>query len=346
MRDVLNELERLSTQGSRLGRAVVTSVWGSAPRPEGACMLGTETGAFAGSISGGCVESAVLQEIAQAIEQDTPRLVSFGVTHERAWEVGLACGGTIEVFVEPAIRHEIVAAASGESGSVVATVLDGESVGRSALIREDGTVTTQGDLAWLADQIHGVALESLRTEKSRTVELPLPDGGRAKVFLEVFARRPKLVVFGAGHIAMALVPLAKAVGFRTMVADAREAFLTRERFPEADELVLDWPEAAFARIGIDRATYICILSHDPKFDDPALEIGLRSPARYIGAIGSRQTQDKRWARLREAGFRDADIDRIHGPIGLDLGGRSPTEVALAIVAEMIAVRYGRAVDSR
>jgi xanthine dehydrogenase accessory factor len=344
MRDVLNELERLSTQGSRLGRAVVTSVWGSAPRPEGACMLGTETGAFAGSISGGCVESAVLQEIAQAIEQDTPRLVSFGVTHERAWEVGLACGGTIEVFVEPAIRHEIVAAASGESGSVVATVLDGRSIGRSAVIREDGTVTTPGDLAWLADQIPDAALESLRTEKSRTVELPLPDGGSAKVFLEVFARRPKLVVFGAGHIAMALVPLAKAVGFLTIVADAREAFLTRDRFPEADELVLDWPEAAFARTGIDRATYICILSHDPKFDDPALEIGLRSSARYLGAIGSRKTQDKRRARLREAGFRDADIDRIHGPIGLDLGGRSPTEVALAIVAEMIAVRYG--VDSR
>ena len=346
MRDVLNELERLSTQGSRLGRAVVTSVWGSAPRPEGACMLGTETGAFAGSISGGCVESAVLQEIVQAIEQDTPRLVSFGVTHERAWEVGLACGGTIEVFVEPSIRHEVIAAASDERGSVVATVLDGGSIGRSVVIREDGTVNTPSDLAWLADQIHDAALESLRTEKSRTVELPLPDGGRAKLFLEVFARRPKLVVFGAGHIAMALVPLAKAVGFRTIMADAREAFLTRERFPEVDELVLDWPEAAFARTGIDRATYICILSHDPKFDDPALEIGLRSPARYIGVIGSRKTQEKRRAHLREAGFKDADIDRINGPIGLDLGGRSPTEVALAIVAEMIAVRYGRAVDSR
>ena len=226
-------------------------------------------------------------------------------------------------------------------------MLDGESIGRSVVIREDGAVTTPGDLAWLADQVHDAALESLRTEKSRTVELPLPDGGRAKVFLEVFARRPKLVVFGAGHIEMALVPLAKAVGFRTIVADAREAFLTRERFPEADELVLDWPEAAFARIGIDRATYICILSHDPKFDDPALEIGLRSAARYLGAIGSRKTQDKRRARLREAGFRDADIDRIHGPIGLDLGGRSPTEVALAIVAEMIAARYGRSiVDGR
>jgi len=344
MRDVLNELERFSTQGSRLGRAVVTSVWGSAPRPEGACMLGTETGAFAGSISGGCVESAVLQEIAQSIKSGDPRLISFGVTNERAWEVGLACGGTIEVFVEPTIRQEIVAAATEESGSVVATVLDGESIGRSVVIREDGTVNTPSDLAWLADQIHDAALESLRTEKSRTVELPLPDGGRAKLFLEVFARRPKLVVFGAGHIAMALVPLAKAVGFRTIMADAREAFLTRERFPEADELVLDWPEAAFARTGIDRATYICILSHDPKFDDPALEIGLRSPARYIGAIGSRKTQEKRRAHLREAGFKDADIDRINGPIGLDLGGRSPAEVALAIVAEMIAVRYGRSIS--
>jgi len=344
MRDVLNELERFSTQGSRLGRAVVTSVWGSAPRPEGACMVGTETGAFAGSISGGCVESAVLQEIAQSIKSGDPRLISFGVTNERAWEVGLACGGTIEVFVEPTIRQEIVAAATEESGSVVATVLDGGSIGRSVVIREDGTVNTPSDLAWLADQIHDAALESLRTEKSRTVELPLPDGGRAKLFLEVFARRPKLVVFGAGHIAMALVPLAKAVGFRTIMADAREAFLTRERFPEADELVLDWPEAAFARTGIDRATYICILSHDPKFDDPALEIGLRSPARYIGAIGSRKTQEKRRAHLREAGFKDADIDRINGPIGLDLGGRSPAEVALAIVAEMIAVRYGRSIS--
>ncbi|HEU5154681.1 MAG TPA: XdhC/CoxI family protein [Gemmatimonadales bacterium] len=348
MRDMLSELARLSTRNARLGRAVVTSVWGSAPRPEGACMLGAEDGTFAGSISGGCVENAVLEEIGRAIKSGDSRLIRFGVTDERAWEVGLACGGTIEVFVEPSIRHEIIAAATREGGSVVATVLEGAgSVGRSVVIREDGAVTTPGDLAWLADQIHGAALESLRTEKSRTVELALPEGGTAKVFLEVFARRPKLVIFGAGQIAMALVPLAKAVGFQTIVADARETFLTRERFPEADELVLDWPEAAFARTGIDRATYICVLSHDPKFDDPALEIGLRSPARYIGAIGSRKTQEKRRAHLRNAGFGDAEIERIHGPIGLDLGGRSPAEVALAIVAEMIAVRYGRStVDGR
>jgi xanthine dehydrogenase accessory factor len=342
MREMLSELERLSTRDVRLGRAVVTSVWGSAPRPEGACMLGAEDGSFAGSISGGCVEGSVLEEIVRAIKTGDNRLISFGVTNERAWEVGLACGGTIEVFVEPSIRHEIVEAASADVGSVVATVVEGKgSVGRSVVIREDGAVTTPGDLAWLADQIHDAALESLRTEKSRTVQLPTSEGGTAKIFLEVFARRPKLVVFGAGQIAMALVPLAKAMGFRTIVADAREAFLTRERFPEADELVLDWPDAAFARTPIDRATYICILSHDPKFDDPALEIGLRSPARYIGAIGSRKTQEKRRERLQNMGFRDTDIDRIHGPIGLDLGGRSPTEVALSIVAEMIAARYGR-----
>ena len=284
----------------------------------------------------------MLQEIAHAIQRDTPRLISFGVTHERAWEVGLACGGTIEVFVEPWLRQEVIAAASGESGSVVATVLDGAgSVGRSVVVREDGAVTTPGDLAWLADQVQGAALEALRTETSHTIELKLPEGGSAKIFLEVFAREPRLVIFGAAQIAMALVPLAKALGFHTSVADAREAFLTRDRFPGADELILEWPEAAFARTGIDRATYICILSHDPKFDEPALEIGLRSPARYIGAIGSRRTQEKRKARLREAGFGEADIERIHGPIGLDLGGRSPAEVALAIAAEMTAVRYGR-----
>src|SRR6185369_1649178 len=176
MRDMLTELERLSTRDTRLGRAVVTSVWGSAPRPEGACMLGTEDGSFAGSISGGCVESAVVQEIAQSIKSGESRLISFGVTNERAWEVGLVCGGTIEVFVEPAIRHEIVAAATGESGSVVATVLDGGSIGRSVVIREDGAVTAQDDLSWLADQIHEAALGSLRTEKSRTVDATLPDG--------------------------------------------------------------------------------------------------------------------------------------------------------------------------
>jgi xanthine dehydrogenase accessory factor len=161
------------------------------------------------------------------------------------------------------------------------------------------------------------------------------------VFLEVFPRRPTLVIFGGVHVAAALVPLAKALGYRTVVADGREAFLTRERFPEADELVLGWPDEAFARVGIDSATHICLLSHDPKFDEPAMEIALRSEAAYVGAIGSRKTQAARRERLRAAGFSEAELSRLRGPIGLDLGGRQPVETALAILAEITATRYGR-----
>ena len=193
---------------------------------------------------------------------------------------------------------------------------------------------------WIALAVADAAREALRQETSRTVEITAPDGRKASVFLEVFPRQPTLVIFGAVHIAMALVPLAKMLGFRTAVADGRQAFLSRERFPEADQLLLGWPEEAFKQIGIDRATYVCLLSHDPKFDDPAMELALRSPARYIGAIGSRKTQAARRRRLLEQGFSEQDLARLHGPIGLDLGGRSPAETALAILAQMVAVRYG------
>jgi xanthine dehydrogenase accessory factor len=304
-------------------------------------MLGTVSGRMAGSVSGGCVETATAQEIGDAIRRGTPKLVTFGVSHERAWEVGLACGGTIQVFVEPSVRAAVLEAARGAGGVVVATVVEGGAwVGRSALLGETGE-TKSGD-EWLVEAVGEQAGEALRRESSHTVEVTAPDGTQASVFLEVFPRRPTLVIFGGVHIAMALVPLAKLLGYRTIVADGREAFLTRDRFPEADELILEWPQGAFDRIGIDRATYICLLSHDPKFDEPALEIALRSPAVYIGAIGSRKTQADRRARLTAAGFSTQDIARIHGPIGLDLGGRAPAEVALAILAQMTAVRYARA----
>jgi xanthine dehydrogenase accessory factor len=162
----------------------------------------------------------------------------------------------------------------------------------------------------------------------------------------VFPRRPTLLIFGGVHIAMALVRLARPLGFRTVVADGREAFLTRERFPDADQLLLGWPEEVFRRVGLDAATCVCILTHDPKFDEPALELALRSPACYIGAIGSKQTQAHRRERLQSAGFSAAEIARLHGPIGLDLGGRNPAEIALAILAEITAVRYGRGESAR
>jgi xanthine dehydrogenase accessory factor len=339
MRDLLSDYERLSAAGRQVGRAVVTSVWGSAPRPEGACLLATADGALAGSVSGGCVESATAMEVAEAITRGSPKLVTFGVSDDRAWEVGLACGGTIRVFVEPSVRAEVLDAARGPGGVVIATVIEGEGVGSGLVVRDDGT--ERGALPAGLDRaaVIEAGRKALAHQASTTFEVRA-GAGTSKVFLEVFPRRPTLVVFGGVHIAAELVPLAKALGYRTVVADGREAFLSRERFPEADELVLAWPEEAFARVGLDAATYVCVLSHDPKFDEPALELALRSPAAYIGAIGSRKTQAARRERLKAAGFSEQEVARLRGPIGLDLGGRQPAETALAILAEMTAARYG------
>jgi xanthine dehydrogenase accessory factor len=339
MRDVLPDYDRLAASGRPVGRAVVTSVWGSAPRPEGASMLATADGEMAGSVSGGCIEGATAIEIAEAIGRGTPRLVTFGVSDERAHEVGLACGGTIKVLVEPTVRPEILAAARGPGGEVVATVVDGPGAGSTVRVLEDGRVEGGLGASVPVAVVREAALAALQRETSHATTLE-SGAGPTSVFLEVFPRQPRLVIFGGVHIAAALVPLARALGYRTIVADGRLAFLTRERFPDADELIHAWPDAAFARVGLDASCYVCVLSHDPKFDQPALELALRSPARYIGAIGSRKTQAGRRERLMTAGFTAEQIARVHGPIGLDLGGRQPAETALAILAEMTAVRYG------
>lgn len=343
MRDLLQEYDTLMATGEPVGRAVVTSVWGSAPRPEGACMLATPSGRMAGSVSGGCVESAVAEEIRSAIARGTPRLVTFGVSDERAWEVGLACGGTIKVLVQPAVPSPVSVAARGKGGVVVASMLGPESAtlpAEPAVFRENASIEHTGWPAWTLSLLQEPARTALRQEASRSIELAGPDGRKAEVFLEVFPRRPRLVIFGGVHIAMALVPLAKTLGYYTVVADGRQAFLTRERFPEADELLVAWPEEAFRQTGLDASCYVCLLSHDPKFDEPAMALALRSPAVYIGAIGSKKTQAARRERLKSQGFNETDIARVHGPIGLDLGGRSPAETALAIMAQVTAVRYG------
>lgn len=352
MRDVLDEWKRLAATGEPVGRAVVTQTWGSAPRPAGACLLATPSGRLAGSVSGGCVESATVQEIQAALSDRRARLVSFGVTDETAWSVGLACGGTIRLLVEPAVRPELAGAAEG--GYVLATVLAPEPArGRAFVLRTEGdpvgplppagsepvAFDTAPLPAALGPRLRPLALAALERERSGETMIAL-EGSEWTVFLEVFARPPTLVIFGGVHIAAALVPLAKQLGYRTVVADGRAAFLTRERFPDADELIVGWPEDAFRRVGLDSATFVCVLTHDPKFDDPALAIALRSPARYVGALGSPGTQTARRQRLREAGLTEEQLARLRGPIGLDLGGREPREIALAILAEMTAVRYG------
>jgi xanthine dehydrogenase accessory factor len=343
MRDLLEDYNRFAAAGIPFGRAVVTSVWGSAPRPEGSSMLAAADGRIAGSVSGGCVESATAVEIEAALARGTPKLVTFGVSNERAWAVGLACGGTIDVFVEPSVKPEVLAAAQGNEGEVVATVIAGPRVGHSVRVRQNGPI--EGGLAGVSSELlREAALGALQRETSSSRIFETTQGSLT-VFLEVFPRRPRLIIFGAGQIAAALVPLAKVLGYYTIVADGRRTFLDRERFPEADELLLAWPEEAFERIGLDAACYVCLLSHDPKFDEPALRAALRSPAKYVGAIGSKKTQAGRRERLLEIGLNEAQVARMHGPIGLDIGGRQPAETALSILAEMTAVRYRRIEDT-
>jgi xanthine dehydrogenase accessory factor len=360
MRDLLPDLERLA-KGGDVGRAVVTSVWGSAPRPEGACLLARTDGALAGSVSGGCVEAATVEEIGRAITHQSSRLVRYGVSDETAWSVGLSCGGSIEVFVEPEVRAPVLEAARGPGGVVVASMITGPApLGASLMFGDDGTshgpFPPSGRHAPHADgamelmtrlwsEIESAARTALDRNASSTIDLELADGEPVRIFLEVFPRQPRLVIFGAVQIAAALVTLARTLGYYTIVADGREHLLTRERFPDADELILAWPKAAFEQSGIDRATYVCVLSHDPKFDEPALVIALGSPACYVGAIGSKKTQAGRRERLREQGITPEQLARLHGPIGLELGGRAPAEIALAILAEMTMTRYKTAKTS-
>jgi xanthine dehydrogenase accessory factor len=352
MRDVLDDARAFRARGERVGRAVLTRVVGSAPRPEGAAMVVGDGGSMAGSVSGGCIEGAVFEEIQRAIERGEPALLSYGVSDETAWDVGLACGGTFEILVQPDVSADVETTALAEHGAVVATVLRGPAGASGTLVVDDGGVARQGSgpsgafdgpLSGVASgaesAIAQAAHDALAEEASRALTLETDDGP-VTVFLEVFPPRPRLIVFGGVHVAVALVRLARELGYRTIVADGRAAFANRERFPDADEIVVAWPEEAFERIGLDRSSYVAVLTHDPKFDEPALAIALRSPARYVGAIGSRRTQAARRERLRAAGVTDEELERLRGPIGLDLGGRGAAEIALAILAEMTALRFG------
>ncbi len=354
MRDLLAAFDRFSADGAAIGRAVVTSVWGSAPRAAGASMLVTADGRFDGSVSGGCVEAAVVLALQEVLAAQAGRLVSYGVTHETAWQVGLACGGTIAVWMEPGVRPELLEAAA-RGGVCLATVTSGtDTPGAALLVHDDGRAPlilpplgaeakaelAVRELQAVLDDVTAAARAALGSDDSSTVTIATPEGRALTLFLEVLPRPPVLLLVGAVAVSMALVPLAKRLGFRVVVLDGRASFLTRERFPEADELVLAWPDEGFAKVGLDRGTFVCVLSHDPKFDEPALELALRSPARYVGAIGSRKTQQERRAALRAKGFTDEEVGRMHGPIGLDLGGREPAETALSILAELVAVRHG------
>ncbi len=342
MKDVLQQTQAWHATGQPIAVATVVDTWGSAPRPVGSKLVATADGRFAGSVSAGCVEGAVLEQCAVVIKTGQSKLLTFGVADEDAWEVGLACGGTIRVWVEPFDLWEPVFAPLAEaieadrSIALVSAMTEGAATGASKLL-VSSTGETTGSLAMAPEQetvIAATASERLVHGDNGMLET----AAGPSLFVEVYPRPPRLIIVGAVHIAAPLIDLAHTMGFVTILVDPREAFATQERFPRADEIIRAWPEDALPGLELDDNAHIAILTHDPKIDDPALKIALVSGARYIGALGSTRTAKARLERLRAAGLDEASLARLHAPIGLNLGGRSADEVALSIMAEIVQVR--------
>ncbi len=347
MRDVFPVIEDWVREGKGFAVAFVTKTWGSSPRETGSWMVVSETGEFVGSVSGGCVESAVIEEAMDAIENKHSRNIHFGVTDETAWEVGLACGGKIDVFVRPfspdvdmdqAILRSINEGIVSNNPFLLAIVLNGpqDLIGHIELVSELGRAP-----AYSVDSplglIHEKAKEIFLSRSSQVATLQLKDE-ETEVFFNVYTTPLKLVIVGGVHISIALAACAKILGYQVYVIDPRGAFGTSERFSEVDGLVEAWPDRGLEEVGLDAFTAVAVLSHDPKLDDPAIGAALRSDAFYIGALGSRKTQQKRRERLIGEGFGVEELERLYGPIGLDLGGSSPEEIALSIMAEIVSVR--------
>lgn len=340
MRDILPDLEQWHTHGDPIALATVIETWGSSPRQPGAKMGMTTGHRMTGSVSGGCVEGAVYDVGMEVLETKKPQLLHFGVADETAWEVGLACGGSIDVFVKPLeskFFDELESALASDTSFATLTIVSGppDLLGREIMVRDDASVV--GSVGGgLDDAVVAAARAALQQGASKRLAL----SGEVEAFVEVNLSSPTLVVVGGVHIAIALASLAKTLGYRTIVVDPRSAFGSEARFPHVDQLIQAWPDEAMSRVALTRSTAIAMLTHDPKLDDPALMIALPSPAFYIGALGSQKTQTKRRARLLEAGLTEEQVKRIHGPIGLALGARTPEEIALSIMAEIVAARNG------
>jgi len=333
MRDVLDEVTAWNDRGDRIALATVVDVRRSAPRAPGAKMAVNEKGEIAGGVSGGCVEGAVVEIAEGVMRGDQPQLVHFGIADSDAWDVGLPCGGEIDVWVqmyEPG-RFSEVTRAGGRAAEV--TLLEGARPGAKLLVEADGGTSGSLGTPELDDEAVRAAGELIWTDTSER---------RGNLFIDVSAPAPRLILFGAVDIAAPLCTLARAAGWRPYVVDPRGRFATAERFPDAVEVIVAWPDEAFARLGgIDPATSIVVLTHDPKLDDAALTVALRSPARFIGAMGSRRAQAARRERLLAAGMGEEELERLSAPVGLDLGAIAREETALSILAEVVASKHGR-----
>ena len=349
MHDVIDDVERWAAAGERFALATVVGTWRSAPRQPGAAMAMAGDGEPVGSVSGGCVEGAVYELSQEVLASGEPVFQRYGVSDDDAFAVGLTCGGIIDIFVEAvdaATFPEILSVVSSvrdHEPVAVATVIDGPgNIGAHLVVWNDRSTGGLGSArldAAVTDDVRGML------DHGATGVLRIgPDGERRQdelsVFVQSFAPAPQMLVFGAIDFAAAVARVGKFLGYRVTVCDARGVFATRKRFPDADEVVVEWPHRFLEKANVDARTVICVLTHDPKFDVPLLEAALKTDAAYIGAMGSRRTHDDRLARLRDEGVTETSLARIASPIGLDIGARTPEETAVSIAAEIVALRWG------
>ncbi|MFZ3567398.1 XdhC family protein [Streptomyces sp. BH097] len=355
MLDIADELNRWVEQGRDFAVATVVAVGGSAPRQPGAALAVDSEGTAIGSVSGGCVEGAVYELCAQAVEDGETVLERFGYSDDDAFAVGLTCGGVIDILVTPVrasdtaarevLARALGAAATGEAAALARIVSGpGELLGRALLVRPDGSYEGGfGAHPELDRTVAGEAAAFLDAGRTGTLEIGEQGsrcGSPLTVLVESSVPAPRMIVFGAIDFASALVRMGAFLGYRVTVCDARPVFATAARFPEADEIVVEWPHEYLERTEVDGRTVLCVLTHDAKFDVPLLRLALRLPVAYVGAMGSRRTHLDRNERLREVGVTELELARLRSPIGLDLGARTPEEVAVSIASEIVADRRG------
>ena len=350
MRDVIDDLAAWWRAGHSVGVGTVVATWKSSPRQPGAAMAVGPDGTVVGSVSGGCVEGAVYELAETTRDAGVPVLQRYGVSDDDAYAVGLTCGGIIDVFVERVDRQTFP-----ELGAVAEDITAGRPVAVATFVSGDESRVGRRLVVWphavsgslgsprLDDAVRDDARGMLLQGSTGTVRYG-HDGERRgddiAIFVASYAPRPRMIVFGAIDFAAAVARMGSFLGYRVTVCDARPTFATAKRFPDADEVIVEWPHKYLARTQVDPRTVLCVLTHDPKFDVPLLEVALRLPVAYVGAMGSRRTHDDRLARLRERGMTEEELARLHSPIGLDIGSRTPEETAVSIAAEIISGRWG------
>ena len=345
MHDVIKDISSWIENGESVVLATVVHTWGSSPRGVGGKMAFTPEGKITGSVSGGCVESQVFESGIETLQTGRPQLLRFGVADETAFEVGLACGGNIEIFVMPLDRdlfHSLENEINAHRALALSIVLEGPEplLGHYLMLSEKGSIfgNLEAELGQIAAQ---TALNALAAEKCSKATIKTSDNQSVTLFTDVIYPPPTLVMVGGVHIAIALARIAKTLDYRTCLIDPRRAFGNQERFPHVDQLIQAWPQEALQQIKLTRSTCVTLLTHDPKIDDPAIKFVLESPVFYIGALGSKKTHENRRQRLLADGISEEYLARIHAPIGIDLGAVTPEEIALSVMAQIVAVRHGR-----